>query len=78
MTEKNLSIIAGVMNWEFGIKNSIPEMENMINVCVENKITTLIMLIFMGLHHRSIFEKLLTSSKIARKIQLISKCGIKW
>jgi hypothetical protein len=42
MTEKNLSIIAGVMNWEFGIKNSIPEMENMINVCVENKITTLI------------------------------------
>jgi hypothetical protein len=51
MTEKNLSpIIAGVMNGEFGIKLNTKEMENMINVCVENKITTLT-LIFMGLHH---------------------------
>jgi predicted oxidoreductase len=28
------------MNWEFGIKSQYKEMENMINVCLENKITT--------------------------------------
>jgi predicted oxidoreductase len=41
MNKTTLSpIIAGTMNWEFGIKKTSKEMLNMIHVCLENKITT--------------------------------------
>ena len=80
MTEKNLSpIIAGVMNWGVWDKKlNTKEMENMINVCVENKITTFDHADIYGDYTtEAAFGEALTSSKIAReKIQLISKCGI--
>jgi hypothetical protein len=46
MSKTTLSpIIAGTMNWEFGIKPNIKG-NAMIHVCLENKITTLTMPIF--------------------------------
>ena len=80
MTEKKLSpIIAGVMNWGVWDKKlNTKEMENMINVCVENKITTFDHADIYGDYTtEASFGKALTASKITReKIQLISKCGI--
>lgn len=80
MNKTNLSpIIAGVMNWGVWDKNlNTKEMENMINVCLENKITTFDHADIYGDYTTEAdFGKAFTSSKIAReKLQFISKCGI--
>jgi hypothetical protein len=68
MNKTTLSpIIAGTMNWEFGIKPNIKEMLNMIHVCLENKIPPLTMPIFTVLTPLKVFRKAFASSKIARK-----------
>ncbi|RDI56877.1 aldo/keto reductase [Flavobacterium glaciei] len=80
MNKTKLSpIVAGVMNWGIWDKNlNTKEMENMINVCLENKITTFDHADIYGDYTtESDFGKAFSSSKIAReKMQLISKCGI--
>lgn len=80
MNKTKLSpIVAGVMNWGIWDKNlNTKEMENMINVCLENKITTFDHADIYGDYTtESDFGKAIASSKIAReKMQLISKCGI--
>ncbi|SEA83467.1 Predicted oxidoreductase [Flavobacterium gillisiae] len=80
MSKTTLSpIIAGTMNWGVWDKNLTPkEMESMIHVCLENKITTFDHAdIYGGYTTESDFGKAFSSSKVAReKIQLISKCGI--
>ena len=80
MSKTNLSpVIAGVMNWGIWDKKlSIKEMENMIHVCLEHKISTFAHAAIYGDYTtEASFGSALTSSKIAReKIQLISKCGI--
>lgn len=72
-------IIAGTMNWGVWDKNlNTSEMANLINVCLENKITTFDHAdIYGGYTTEASFGKALTESKINReKIQLVSKCGI--
>lgn len=72
-------IIAGTMNWGIWDKNLTPqEMENMIQVCLENKITTFDHADIYGSYTTEAdFGKALVSGKIPReKMQLISKCGI--
>ena len=80
MSKTNLSpIVAGVMNWGVWDKNlNTKEMENMINVCLENKITTFDHADIYGDYTTEAdFGKAFSSSKIAReKLQFISKCGI--
>ena len=80
MSKTNLSpIVAGVMNWGVWDKNlNTKEMENMINVCLENKITTFDHADIYGDYTtETAFGKAFSSSKIAReKLQFISKCGI--
>jgi predicted oxidoreductase len=80
MTKTNLSpIIAGVMNWGIWDKKlNSKEMGNMINVCLENKITTFDHADIYGDYTtEASFGKALISSKIPReKLQLVSKCGI--
>lgn len=80
MSKTKLSpIVAGVMNWGIWDKNlNTEEMENMIKVCLENKITTFDHADIYGDYTtESEFGKAFASSKIAReKIQLVSKCGI--
>ncbi len=80
MSKTTLSpIIAGAMNWGIWDKNlNTKEMENMIHLCVENKITTFDHADIYGDYTTEAdFGKALVSSKIDRtKIQLISKCGI--
>ncbi|MFV8324632.1 aldo/keto reductase [Flavobacterium sp. ZS1P14] len=80
MSKTKLSpIVAGVMNWGIWDKNlNTKEMENMINICLENKITTFDHADIYGAYTtESEFGEAFASSKIAReKIQLISKCGI--
>ena len=80
MSKTTLSpIVAGVMNWGIWDKNlNTKEMENMINICLENKITTFDHADIYGDYTtESDFGKAFASSKIAReKMQLISKCGI--
>ncbi|TDD78301.1 aldo/keto reductase [Flavobacterium caseinilyticum] len=80
MNKTKLSpIVAGVMNWGIWDKNlNTKEMENMINVCLENKITTFDHADIYGDYTTEAdFGKAFTASKIAReKMQLISKCGI--
>ncbi|MBG6110922.1 putative oxidoreductase [Flavobacterium sp. CG_23.5] len=80
MSKTTLSpIVAGVMNWGIWDKNlNTKEMENMINICLENKITTFDHADIYGDYTtESEFGKAFASSKIAReKMQLISKCGI--
>ena len=80
MTKTTLSpIIAGAMNWGIWDKNlSTKEMDNIIHLCVENKITTFDHADIYGDYTTEAdFGKALVSSKIDRtKIQLISKCGI--
>ncbi|MDR7209635.1 aldo/keto reductase [Flavobacterium piscis] len=72
-------IISGTMNWGLWDKNlTSKEMENMIQICIENKITTF--------DHADIYGNYTTeadfgiafhNSKIPReKLQLITKCGI--
>ena len=72
-------IIAGVMNWGIWDKKlNTKEMENMINVCLENKISTFDHADIYGDYTTEFeFGKALTASKIGReRMQLISKCGI--
>jgi predicted oxidoreductase len=79
---KNLSrIIAGTMNWGIWDKNlSSTEMAHLINLYVENQITSFDHAdIYGGYTTEESFGKALTESKIDRKkIQLITKCGIQY
>jgi len=79
MSVKLSSIIAGTMNWGVWDKNlSTTEMSHLINICIENKITTFDHAdIYGGYTTEAAFGKALTESKVDRKkIQLITKCGI--
>jgi predicted oxidoreductase len=80
MSKTTLSpIIAGAMNWGIWDKNlNTKEMDNIIHLCLENKITTFDHADIYGDYTTEVdFGKAFTSSKIDRsKIQLISKCGI--
>lgn len=80
MSKTTLSpIIAGTMNWGVWDKNlTTKEMESMIQICLENKITTFDHADIYGSYTTEAeFGKALASGKLAReKMQLISKCGI--
>lgn len=80
MAKTTLSpIIAGTMNWGVWDKNlSVKEMESMIQICLENKISTFDHADIYGSYTTEAdFGKAFSASQIARdKIQLISKCGI--
>ncbi|WP_284651085.1 aldo/keto reductase [Flavobacterium terrisoli] len=79
MQTKLSPIIAGTMNWGIWDKNlNTSEMEHLIHLCIENKITTFDHADIYGDYTTEAdFGKALTQSKIDRKkIQLISKCGI--
>lgn len=80
MSKSTLSpIIAGVMNWGIWDKKlNTKEMDNIIHLCLENKISTFDHADIYGDYStESDFGKALVSSTIDRsKIQLISKCGI--
>ncbi|MEI7507918.1 MAG: aldo/keto reductase [Flavobacterium sp.] len=72
-------IIAGTMNWGIWDKNlSTFEMSHLINICIENKITTFDHAdIYGGYTTEAQFGKAFAESKISRsQFQLISKCGI--
>ena len=72
-------IIAGTMNWGVWDKNlSTSEMSHLINICIENKITTFDHAdIYGGYTTEAQFGKAFAESKISRsQLQLISKCGI--
>lgn len=72
-------IIAGTMNWGIWDKKlSTQEMVHLINICIENKISTFDHAdIYGGYTTEAEFGKAFAESKISReKIQLISKCGI--
>lgn len=73
------SVIAGTMNWGVWDKKlNTQEMIHLINICVENKITTFDHAdIYGGYTTEAQFGKAFGESKISRdKLQLISKCGI--
>jgi predicted oxidoreductase len=80
MTKTTLSpIIAGTMNWGVWDKKlNTQEMIHLINICIENKITTFDHAdIYGGYTTEAEFGKAFGESKISRdKLQLISKCGI--
>lgn len=80
MNKTTLSpIIAGTMNWGVWDKNlTTNEMESMIQICLEHKITTFDHADIYGSYTTETdFGKAFASSQIAReKMQLISKCGI--
>jgi predicted oxidoreductase len=80
MTKTTLSpIIAGTMNWGVWDKNlTTNEMESMIHICLENKITTFDHADIYGSYTtEEAFGKAFAGSQIAReKMQFISKCGI--
>lgn len=80
MSKTTLSpIISGTMNWGVWDKNLTPkEMENMIQICIENKITTFDHADIYGDYTTEAdFGKAFKASKISReKLQLITKCGI--
>ncbi|KLT69560.1 aldo/keto reductase family oxidoreductase [Flavobacterium sp. ABG] len=80
MSKTTLSpIISGTMNWGVWDKNlTTKEMENMIQVCIENKITTFDHADIYGSYTTEAdFGKAFQASKISReKLQLITKCGI--
>ena len=72
-------IIAGTMNWGVWDKKlTTSEMIHLINLCIENKITTFDHAdIYGGYTTEAEFGKAFGESKIYRdKMQLISKCGI--
>ncbi|OHT46750.1 MULTISPECIES: aldo/keto reductase [Flavobacterium] len=72
-------IISGTMNWGVWDKNlTLKEMENMIQICIENKITTFDHADIYGAYTTEAdFGKAFQASKISReKLQLITKCGI--
>ncbi|QOG03400.1 aldo/keto reductase family oxidoreductase [Flavobacterium sp. MDT1-60] len=80
MSKTTLSpIISGTMNWGVWDKNlTTKEMENMIQICIENKITTFDHADIYGSYTTEAdFGKAFQASKISReKLQLITKCGI--
>lgn len=79
MQTKLSPIVSGTMNWGIWDKNlSTKEMVHLINICVENKITTFDHADIYGNYTTEAdFGKALKESKMDRnKIQLISKCGI--
>lgn len=79
MKTKLSPIIAGTMNWGIWDKNlSKSEMEHMINICIENKITTFDHADIYGNYTTEAdFGKAFKQSTVDRNaIQLISKCGI--
>lgn len=80
MSKTSLSpIVAGTMSWGIWDKNlNQKDMENMIHICLENKITTFDHADIYGSYTtEAAFGKAFASSKISReKMQLISKCGI--
>ncbi|RKR10538.1 putative oxidoreductase [Flavobacterium sp. 90] len=80
MSKTTLSpIISGTMNWGVWDKNlTLKEMENMIQISIENKITTFDHADIYGAYTTEAdFGKAFHASKIAReKLQLITKCGI--
>lgn len=80
MNKNTLSpIIAGTMNWGVWDKNlSTSEMDSMIQICLENKITTFDHADIYGSYTtEAAFGKAFASSKIKREIlQFVSKCGI--
>jgi len=82
MNKTTLSpIIAGTMNWGTWDKNfSTVEMEYLIQFCLENGISTFDHAdIYGGYTTEAQFGKAFLQSKIAReRLQLISKCGIKY
>ena len=81
MSVKLSHIIAGTMNWGIWDKNlSTTEMSHLINICIENKITTFDHAdIYGGYTTEAQFGKAFNESKISReKLQLISKCGIQY
>lgn len=72
-------VIAGTMNWgDWDKKLTTSEMVHLINICIENKITTFDHAdIYGGYTTEAQFGKAFSESKISRdKLQLISKCGI--
>lgn len=72
-------VIAGTMNWGVWDKKlNTQEMIHLINICIENKITTFDHAdIYGGYTIEEQFGKAFGESKISReKLQLISKCGI--
>jgi predicted oxidoreductase len=72
-------VIAGTMNWgDWDKRLTTSEMVHLINICIENKITTFDHAdIYGGYTTEAQFGKAFNESKIARdKLQLISKCGI--
>ncbi len=72
-------IVAGTMNWGVWDKKlTTSEMVHLMNICIENKVTTFDHAdIYGGYTTEAQFGKAFAESKIPReKIQLISKCGI--
>ncbi|HLP63203.1 aldo/keto reductase [Flavobacterium sp.] len=72
-------VIAGTMNWgDWDKKLTTSEMVHLMNICIENKITTFDHAdIYGGYTTEAQFGKAFIESKISRdKLQLISKCGI--
>ncbi len=72
-------VIAGTMNWgDWDKKLTTSEMVHLMNICIENKITTFDHAdIYGGYTTEAQFGKAFSESKIDRsKMQLISKCGI--
>jgi len=79
MKTKLSPIVAGTMNWGIWDKKlSTSEMEHLMHICIENKITTFDHADIYGDYTTEAdFGKAFGKSKIDRKmIQLISKCGI--
>lgn len=80
MSKTTLSpIISGTMNWGIWDKNlTTKEMENLMQISIENKITTFDHADIYGDYTTEAdFGKAFKASKISReKIQLITKCGI--
>ena len=80
MAKTSLSpIIAGTMNWGIWDKKlTTKEMEHMIQICLENKITTFDHADIYGAYTTEAeFGKAFSASGISRnQLQLISKCGI--
>lgn len=80
MTKKTLSpVIAGTMNWGVWDKNlSTSEMDRMIQICVENKITSFDHADIYGSYTtEAAFGNAFISSKIDREsVQFVTKCGI--
>ena len=72
-------VIAGTMNWgDWDKKLTTSEMVHLMNICIENKITTFDHAdIYGGYTTEAQFGKAFAESKISReKMQLISKCRI--